>query len=256
MRYLVVVTSIAIVLLAVGFFVTESSSADQLSYTGTLEAGDTTFDDTGEFFDTYEIKLEAGQFVDLYLSSEAFNTYLFIVLPDGEEVQVDDYYTDDLNAGLLFIARETGIYTFYVTSSAAGETGDYKFSCTTTQTKLDKTFAGELAEDDEVSWKGGEYFDRYELELKPFEKRVLTLDSDDFSVHLSMHWPNGYVDYVFGYPAATLLEADENGGTYTLIVTSSEAKEVDTYSLEVRQLIEEQADANEGGSDAASPKEE
>lgn len=217
-----------------------NSMAKQLSYEGKLDQQDEKFEETGEFYDIYEIELQAGEYVDLYITSEAFDTYLLLIEPNETEINIDDYYADDINAGLLFVARETGTYTIYVTSSKVGETGDYKFTCDTFQTSLVQAQEGVLEKDDEMSWKGGEYFDSYELKLGPNEKRVLTLHSDDFAVHLAMHWPDGYVDYVYGYPAATTIEADDKGGTYTLIVTSTEARQIGRYRLEIRSLDDPQ----------------
>lgn len=240
MRYLAIVTVIALGLLAIGFVVTQSAPAEQFSYTGTLEQGDETYEETGEYLDTYSMNLKAGQYVDIYVTSEDFDTYLVLMPPEGEEVHIDDYYTGDENAGLLFVARETGTYQLIVTSSTPGETGDYEFRYETYDSVAEKTYEDELAEGDDVSWKGGEYFDRYELKLEPNEKRVVAMDSEDFEVYLTMHWPDGYVDFVYGEPAATLIEADENGGTYTLIATSQEPGEVGDYRLEIRTLTAEE----------------
>lgn len=238
MRYLVIVTIIAAVIVALTFVSIGPVPAQNLSFTGELEKGDLTFDETGEYYDTYEIELEAGQFVDVYLSSESFDTYLLLVTPDGTDINIDDYFTDDSNAALYFVARQTGVYTFYVSSSKPGETGSYELTCETRDTTLEQTHEGALSADDDVSWKGGEYYDRYELELGPYEKRVLTLDSDDFEVYLAIHQPDDFVDYVFGYPAAEIVEADETGGTYTLVVTSINNKEVGGYRLEIREVGE------------------
>lgn len=240
MRLLIITFVLVVGLLVVGLLVSVKAPAEPVTYTGTLEPGDMMFQDTDEYYDLYEIELKAGQFIDLYLSSDAFDTYLLMVTPDGEEISIDDYYTDDTNAGLLFIARQSGAYTFYVSSHTSGETGDYEFTCEAIDSELEETFEGELAAGDEVSWKGGEYFDRYEIQLEPNEKRVLAMDSDDFAVYLSIHQPDGFVDFVYGYPAADIIEADETGGTYVLIVTSKESKEVGAYTLEVRSLEEQE----------------
>ena len=238
MREFLTLKVFVILMLVVGSMSATRATAKELSFPGKLEQQDEKFDETGEFFDIYEIQLEAGEFVDLYVASEDFDTYLLIIEPDETEINIDDYYTDDLNAGILFVARQAGKYTVYVTSSEVGETGAYEFTCDSFQTSLIQAQEGVLDKDDEVSWKGGEYFDTFELKLEPNEKRVLTLQSEDFSVYLAMHWPNGYVDYVFGYPAATTIEADEDGGTYTLIVTSTDARQVGDYRLEIRSIDE------------------
>lgn len=216
--------------------------AGEVNYKGSLEQGDQTYEDSGEFFDTYTVKLIAGQFVDVYASSDAFDSYMIIVSPKGEQYDIDDYYIDDINAGLLFVARETGNYEIHVTSIAAGDTGAYELDVITQDTKLEKTHEGQLAEGDDISWKGGEYFDRYELTVKAGESRIVSLDSDDFSVYLGLHTSEGDTDYVFGRPAAKILEAFENDVTYTLVVTSDQPKEVGAYRLEVRVPLEDKAD--------------
>ncbi len=211
---------------------------NEIEFTGVLEEGDETLEETHEFSDTYEVRLVAGEFVDVSLTSEEFDTYLIIVPPEGDQMSVDDYYTDDTNAAMLFVAREAGIYEFVVTSHRPGETGSYRLHCTTTQTHAEAVHEGELTEGDPFSWKGGEYYDRYELELGANDTRILSLDSDDFNTYLAIHTPQGEVWYVYGFPTATTLEAGEEGGTYTIIVTSMDTRETGAYRLEILSAVD------------------
>ncbi|MFW6337665.1 MAG: PPC domain-containing protein [Alkalispirochaetaceae bacterium] len=87
-----------------------------------LGPGDQTVSD-GSFVDYYQVQVEEGERVAIVVSSEEFDSYLYVTLPDGTQESNDDYV--DWNAGFEFIAEESGTVEFGVSSLFSGETGEY-----------------------------------------------------------------------------------------------------------------------------------
>lgn len=93
---------------------------------GALQAGDDTLD-SGEYLDSYTFQGRRGQRVAAELTSSAFDAYIMLTTPSGEQIENDDG-TDGTNSRLDTALSEDGEYTVAVTSFAAGETGSYRFS--------------------------------------------------------------------------------------------------------------------------------
>lgn len=87
-----------------------------------LGPGDQTVSD-GSFVDYYQVRVQEGERVAIVVSSEEFDSYLYVTLPDGTQESNDDYI--DWNAGFEFIAEESGTVEFGVSSLFSGETGSY-----------------------------------------------------------------------------------------------------------------------------------
>ena len=97
---------------------------------GELGAGDATLP-SGEFFDRYNFAWPAGARIQLRATSSAFDTYLIVRSPSGQDQQNDDENSSQgTNAGLVYTASEAGAYTVLVTSYESGETGAYELNVT------------------------------------------------------------------------------------------------------------------------------
>lgn len=79
---------------------------------------------SGEFRDVYTVRAAAGQWIKVDLLSSAFDPYLILRSPAGEQTDDPAVGGGDRSA-LLFQATEDGRYEISVTSAAAGETGAY-----------------------------------------------------------------------------------------------------------------------------------
>ncbi len=88
---------------------------------------------SGEFYDTHELPLTAGQRVDLEARSTDFDTYLIVLPPNGQQQENDDRTQGNTNAGLELVATEAGTYRVLVTSYRPGETGRYALAIGTPQ---------------------------------------------------------------------------------------------------------------------------
>lgn len=90
---------------------------------GALASGDSQLR-SGEFFDEYDYNFPAGTPVHLEAVSSAFDTYLILRSPDGQQQDNDDQEPGVLNAALDFVAQD-GQYRVLVTSYAPGMSGSY-----------------------------------------------------------------------------------------------------------------------------------
>jgi hypothetical protein len=103
-----------------------SSTKARNSNIGVLQSGDDTLDD-GSYVDYYSVDLEAGQVASLSLVSADFNTYLGVVKPNGDIVELDEQQ-DENRSRITLNAEETGTWFVFVTSLSAGEEGNYLLS--------------------------------------------------------------------------------------------------------------------------------
>jgi hypothetical protein len=93
---------------------------------GRLEPGDDILDD-GSYVDYYSINLEVGQSVSFSLVSADFETYLGVMKPSGEVLELDEQ-SDSSRSKISLTVEEAGIWYIFVTSSSAGQEGNYLLS--------------------------------------------------------------------------------------------------------------------------------
>ncbi|PAP75052.1 hypothetical protein [Rubrivirga marina] len=120
-------------LLAFALALTTTASAAQSTtsqtFDGRLESGDPTLA-SGEYFDAYDVDVEAGHLVQVDLVSTAFDPYLLVVRPDGGAWENDDYEGSRTRSYIEEVAPESGVYRVVVTSYAPAETGAYRATVT------------------------------------------------------------------------------------------------------------------------------
>ncbi len=80
---------------------------------------------SGEYSDSYTMQFGAGEAVELLLSSTAFDPYLIVRSPSGNQMDNDDLTPSSRDAGLTIPVAEAGEYSVMVTSYQPGETGAY-----------------------------------------------------------------------------------------------------------------------------------
>ncbi len=94
---------------------------------GELAQGDQTLR-SGEFSDAYERSFEPGQSVQIRLRSSAFDPYVVVRTPSGQQLDNDDLDPSTRDAGVDIPAAEAGSYRIVVTSYRPGETGAYELA--------------------------------------------------------------------------------------------------------------------------------
>jgi hypothetical protein len=93
---------------------------------GMLQSGDDQLE-SGEYVDTFTFRGQRGQRVAAELTSSAFDAYVLMTTPSGEQLENDDG-EDGTDSRLDTVLTEDGEYTVAVTSYQPGETGSYRFS--------------------------------------------------------------------------------------------------------------------------------
>ena len=93
--------------------------------TGSLGPGDQTLE-SGEYIESFTFNWNQGETHTLRLTSSAFDPYLIVRPPAGQQLDNDDLdSTAGTDAGLTVTCATTGTYTVVATSYATGETGAF-----------------------------------------------------------------------------------------------------------------------------------
>ena len=105
-----------------------AAALTRMDHSGALASGDDTLA-SGEFVDWYEFEGRPGQHVAIDLRSSAFDTYLILKDPTGQQTENDDADDGDVGHSLIETElSEAGTYSILVTSYESGETGTYRLT--------------------------------------------------------------------------------------------------------------------------------
>lgn len=200
----------------------------------------------GQFFVPYYIEAQAGHHVIVNLRSTEFDTYLSLVAPDGTVSFNDDWNQTNKHSHVHIISEQGGRYEIRVAAFSIDQTGPYKLDVFTGAESPDGSMppiieSGALAEgDDELKGAPGRFIDRFPIEALAGQHLSIELTSWDFDTFLilesadgSQRWEND--DFRERQDMSFLSLTMDSPGTYTLSVTSFEAKESGDYNLTVRR---------------------
>lgn len=227
---------------------------------GDLAAGDQQLR-SGEFFDEHTLNLQVGEAVHVEARSTAFDSYLIVRAPSGEQHDNDDMTPGNLNAGLDFVAREAGAYRVLVTSYRPGETGAYELVTrgggaggsqgvvaqpgivpatppapppAATPSGPVQTQRGELAQGDR-QLQSGEFSDSYPMTFTAGQPVSIRVESSAFDTYLIVRSPSGRQedndDLVSGNLNSGIDIPAAEAGQYTVLVTSYRPGETGAYTL-------------------------
>jgi hypothetical protein len=183
------------------------------SLTGALTSDDRTGSD-GSYIDRLELRLPADTRVRIALSSDDFDTYLRVELPDGRSLENDDSAGTD--SALSFDTREGGVARVAVTSYAHASTGEYAieaFAVEQRAVRVGQTLRGELENDVAAFALTGEPGEAVEIELR----------SQDFDTYLEVTDPEGtylYNDDADGISTSRIVYEISDAGEATITVSS------------------------------------
>jgi hypothetical protein len=189
----------------------------------------------------YEVRVEAGTDVEVLVTSEAVDTYIEAVLPNGRRISNDDY--EGLNAGFLRSIETTGTLQLYPTALFS-ETGPFRIVVRRVppapEISVGETVVGELGE------AAGESSDRYRLSGEPGRRILIEMRSEDFTPSLEAVDAFGreYFDTERAGSADTSRVAYVLDDTGDLLIHagSTTAEGTGVYEVSVREL---------GGTEAA-----
>lgn len=203
---------------------------------GSLGVGDQTESD-GSFVDFYQFSVESGDRVAVVVESEEFDSYLTVTFPDGEQERNDDYL--DWNAGVEFLAGDSGVVEIAVTSLFSGETGEY----TVRAVRLPEPEPLELTDQVEGSLERssltGRLADQYVISGSEGQRVRIDLVSQDFDAYLELLDSSGrrFADDDGGsLTNARLAYQFPSDGTLVITATSFDGQSAGEYELTVQAI--------------------
>ena len=181
----------------------ESATCTPISYGETVTGTLGLFDDesrnqTDSRADCYTFSAVEGDRISVSLSSDDFDTYVFLSDALGDVVASDDDGGDGINSRIVsFPAPSTGTFTIEATSYFGG-TGTYSLTLTRTETAdcttlvYGQTIEGSLASGDSASvFRTGSNADCYTFSATADDAIVISMSSDDFDTYLYLIDPSG-----------------------------------------------------------------
>ena len=227
----------------------DASLTARMERNGELESGDDTLT-SGEFVDSYEFEGSPGQHVAIDLRSSAFDTYLILKDPAGEQTENDDS-DDGSSVGHSSIEAdltEAGTYQVLVTSYETGESGAYALTIDpsaapdggspatrdVTTLTVGRPVTGDLADGD-PTFDAGEYHDTYVFDGEEGDTVRIELASTEFDTYLGLITPSGEEianDDFDGDTERSVIEMTlPEAGRYRVQATSYGAAETGRYRL-------------------------
>ena len=227
----------------------DASLTARMERNGELESGDDTLT-SGEFVDSYEFEGSPGQHVAIDLRSSAFDTYLILKDPAGEQTENDDS-DDGSTVGHSSIEAdltEAGTYQVLVTSYETGENGAYALTIDpsaapdggspatrdVTTLTVGRPVTGDLADGD-PTFDAGEYHDTYVFDGEDGDTVRIELASTEFDTYLGLVTPSGEEianDDFDGDTERSVIEMTlPEAGRYRVQATSYGAAETGRYLL-------------------------
>ena len=217
---------------------------------GSLAAPDDTLR-SGEFADIYRFDGRPGQRVTVDLTSDAFDTYLIVKDPNGEQVENDD--TDRAGHSVVEMdVTESGRYSVLVTSFEPGETGAYQLLIDLTDravavasdqrdvttVAVDGSAQGRLEAGD-ATRESGAYKDLYVFEGRAGQSILVAMTSSEFDTYLEVTLPNGETitnDDFNGSTSRSQVELElREAGRYRIVATAYAPDQGGSYEVMVRR---------------------
>ncbi|MBO6934292.1 MAG: caspase family protein [Deltaproteobacteria bacterium] len=124
---------------------------------GSLQRGDQQLQ-SGEYYDEHSFTLEPGRPAQISATSTAFDTYLIVQTPSGQQLDNDDVAPNDTNSRVEIPSAEAGTYRVLVTSYRPGETGAYQLSSAATGAAPSNTSGGRVTGGSGRAGGGGRVF--------------------------------------------------------------------------------------------------
>jgi serine protease Do len=176
---------------------------------GRLEAGDRTLPSDDSYIDVFTFEGEAGQSVNIDMTSSDLNAYLILMGPNGEQLLQDNDSGGNTNARIAITLPMSGRYTLMANSYNAGETGSYQLRAQTRAQTVARPIPnggsrptpqaiilqerGQLNTQSQVLESDGSLFNEHLFEGQAGQSIILSLESGDFDTYLALVDPAGNV---------------------------------------------------------------
>ncbi len=220
---------------------------------GTLEASETKPDQQNAVADVFQLNGRQGEQYTLTLTSDAFDSYLFVRGPGSLSQDNDDDGSGSYNSRLAITFPENGTAQVYVTSFNRTSTGAYQLRVERTGEATTNVagntnpnqvapitaqqLTGELAQGD-ATLNSGEFIDTYPLQGLAGQQVEISLASDQFDTYVAISGPGGFEQYndddtANGTRNSRLVATLPANGEYTVHVTSYAGGETGAYRLNI-----------------------
>ncbi|MFT5681535.1 MAG: hypothetical protein ACI8RZ_002441 [Myxococcota bacterium] len=215
-------------------------------WSGTLADGDITIS-SGEFIDGYVVQGTAGERWVVDLRSTEFDPFLIVRAPDQSQEENDDWEGARDRSLLDITLDQTGEYGLAVTTYQAGEMGSYdltlrRVGAEDVASADSLRHTGTLADgDDQLS--NDEWYDSYNFQGLPGQTVRVDLQGE-FDTYVGVIGPGGFKQENDDYETSghSLVEGVlSEAGEYTVIVTSYEANQGGSYTLNIAMDEEREA---------------
>ncbi|HEX8070329.1 MAG TPA: DUF4214 domain-containing protein, partial [Pyrinomonadaceae bacterium] len=228
---------------------------------GVLDTNDCALQD-GSRYDAYSFTATAGQQVSILMSSATVNgtsgvqdPYLLLLAPDGTDIAEDDNGGGGVNAripagGGVAVLPQTGTYTIYANTTAAGQTGGYSLTlnisgqCPTRSIVYNQTIGdGQLTNTDCRLPADGSFLDLYTFSGTAGQQISISLSAAAGSTldpFLFLLAPDGTEvasndNAAAGSTAARIPPTGTltlpTTGTYTIVANSAQPNQTGAYTL-------------------------
>ena len=223
-----------LLLFGISFAQIDTSKYDKF-FKGQLTSIDEVLEE-GEHYDFYDFNFKKGQEISFELSSDDFDTYLFLVTPEGPSFDADDYKSEDAKfvTRLAIPIAADGPYQIVVTSLHAHEKGDYILGMNIKEDFYQDFVTGTIEAPDKTL-EENHFYDEFKLTISEGEIVTMALISPDFDTLLKLTMPDGETltsDDVDGQIGLSRLSfTAKESGIYKILVSSSYVGEVGEYRL-------------------------
>ncbi|MFW5694995.1 MAG: PPC domain-containing protein [Alkalispirochaeta sp.] len=186
----------------------------------------------------YRVRVEAGRLIEVIIRSEAVDTYVEAVLPNGERVTNDDY--EGLNAGFVRMMPATGELTVEASPLFDEGQGVYQVLVREVgdaeEVTIGEPITASLTKSDAVT---GDGTDRYWFQGSAGQIVVIDVRSDDVDPYLRVQDDQGreFVDDDGGTGRNSRVSyAFDRDGILTISASSFSGDEVGSYELHLREI--------------------
>lgn len=207
---------------------------------------------TGSFCKTYTYKMTAGRTYQIDMKTRAFDAFLRLENPKGDQVAADDDSGGMLDARIVYRAPLTGDFTICAMSLGGGSTGKFVLTVKDItkpgeaagkgiEIKNDKgkgDFTGKLDKDDPLHKNKKHKLFTFNMEAgKTYQ---IDMKSGAFDSYLYLESPEGDVlaqdDDSGGFPDARIVHKAAKAGRYRIICTHfGGGGNLGEFSLSIRQ---------------------
>lgn len=222
------------------------------SQSGDKQPGELTKDDLktedGKLIDWLPVPIEAGQYIEVILESQAFDPQLILETPTGERWFNDDDRGSSSRSRIELDADRPGIYRVGVTTFEASESGAYTLDFRIKPGEdpagmrlSQKIAGGEQAEGrlmyGDTVLGGGSFADRHHFDAEVGQQVILDVTSQQFDTYLRLQGPDGSIieNDDFDGPGHSQIELEiEQAGRYRVVVTTYQPDQTGRYKLAMK----------------------